>query len=384
MPAITPDDARAAEGLSERPEGVSVTVTREPLTYEPDAPRSYFHDLVMATRGDATASGRVQKHAEELRVILVDRETRARRRAETEGVQLRANPSRLDGQGGYAAPPLWLIDQTASAPRPARALSALMPGFVLPAGAGEVSVPRLTTGAAVGVAQDGAPVPGQDFADAAATSPVVAFAGQSDVPLQLLEQSPPGAYLDAAIFRDLTGDYDFKLERMLANGSGANGEFLGFLNVPAGTGLATTITYTDASPTAAELIPFCGQAAAQLGNKRGLGPETWLLRTSRKAWITSSAWPNLGWPLLTYPDAEDNAIPATLGAGTNEDAIAAVRPSDMLLLESVPRVRVDRESLSGTLGVRLQLLGYAAALTARYPTSIATVRGTGLIVQSGF
>lgn len=359
-------------------------VVREPLTYEPAAPHSYFQDLTRAVRGDSAALGRLQRHSTELRAILAGREQRARRRAAADGVELRATVGRVDGQGGFAAPPLWLIDQTATAPRPGRALAALMPSFLLPAGVSEVSVPRLTTGTAVGVAQDGASVPGRDVVDAAATSPAVAFAGQLDVALQLLEQSPPGAYLDETIFRDLAADYDLQLERMLANGSGTNGEFLGVLNVPSGDGLATTETYTDGSPTTAELAPSLGKAIAQLGNKRGLGAETWLMRTSRKAWLTVSAWPDAIWPLLTVPTVEDNAIPATLGAGGDEDAIVACRPSDMLLLETAPRVRVDRESLSGTLSVRLQLLGYAAAFTARQPASIATVRGTGLIVQPGF
>jgi hypothetical protein len=259
-----------------------------------------------------------------------------------------------------------------------------MPGFLLPAGAGEVNEPRLSTGTAVNATADNAPVPGRDIVDAAAASPVVTIAGQSDVPLQLLEQSPPGAYLDHLIFTDLSGDYDLKLEQMLANGTGTGSQFLGILNVPAGAGLASAVTYTDASPTVAELIPFLGQAIAQLANARGLGPETWLMRTSRKAWINVSAWPDMDWPLLTYPTTEDNAIPATLGAAANQDAIIACRPSDMLLLESVPRFRVFDEVLSGILGARLQMLGYAAAFVARQPTAIATVTGTGLIVQSGF
>jgi hypothetical protein len=365
------------------------TVLHEPLTYEPDAPHSYFRDLALAFEGNHPgAEARQQRHATEMRTVLAERETRARAAAAAQGVELRVSPSRIDGQGGFGAPPLWLIDQTATAPRPGRALSALMPGFLLPDGVGEVNVPRLTTGTLVGTPADGAPGPGRDNTDAAVTSPVVTFAGLSDVALQLLELSPPGAYLDHAIFADLAADYDLRLEAMLANGSGSGGQFLGVLNVPAGAGLASAVTYTDASPTAAELVPLCAQAAAQLGNARGLGPETWLMRTSRKAWINAAAWPQPAGPLLDYPTTEDNAIPATLGGATpgagTQDAIVACRPTDMLLLETVPRMTIDLESQSGEIGARLRLLGYAAAFVARYPTAIATITGSGMTVQPGF
>jgi hypothetical protein len=82
----------------------------------------------------------------------------------------------------------------------------------------------------------------------------------------------------------------------------------------------------------------------------------------------------LGWPV--FPD---DAIPATLGTGSNQDAILLCRPSDNLLLESDERMSVNVEPLSGTLQARLQLRGYAAHMV-RQPTGIC---GTGMI-QSGF
>lgn len=361
----------------------AVSITHEPLTYRQDVRDSYFRDVAYAARHDAAAQARLDRHAAEMRTVLAAREASARAVAATQGLELRVNPDRVDGQGGYASGPLWLMDFAATAPRPGRALAELMPSFTLPAGVSEVSLPRLSTGTQVGVTADGAPVPGRDIVDAAVTSPVVTLSGQSDVALQLLEQSPGGAFLDAIIFRDLAADYDLKLEQQLVNGTGAGGQLLGLLNVPAGAGLANAITYTDASPTALEMVPYIGQAAAQVGNARGLGPEAWLLRTSRRAWLNAAAWPSPGHS-FGYPPVETNAIPATLGAGGNQDAIVACRPSDMLLLESVPRFRVEFESLSGTLQARLQMLGYAAAFPARRPTGIATVTGTGMAVQSGW
>lgn len=390
----------------------NASVTSEPLTYRKDASVSYFQDMAAsADRRDPAAQARLKRHAEEMRVEIGLREVRARAAADRAGIELRISPSRLDGQGGYASPPLWLMDDLATVPRPGRVLAGLMPSFVLPAGVGEVNLPRLTTSTHTAVVVDGGAVTDRDITDAAATSPVVTIAGDADMALQLLEQAPSGGYLDHVIFKDLAASYDRNLEVQLLNGSGAGGNLLGVLNVPtgaAGSGLAAVITYTDASPTAPELYPFLGQAVAQLGDARLLPPEVWLMRTAREAWILfaqdtagmplshpshspspvvpfmlDDRQPTQGSAIGTYPVFRDDAIPATLGAGT-QDTIVLCRPSDMLLLESAPRTLVDFESQSGTLGVRLQFRAYAAALVARYPTGIATVQGTGMAVQSGW
>jgi hypothetical protein len=371
-------------------ESTEVRVVSEPLTYERGAnDRSYFKDLATraTTRDDKSAAARrLDAHAAEMRVEIPAREERAWEAAEAAGVEFRLNPSRADGQGGYASPPLWLVDQVALAPRPGRVLADLIHGFRLPGGVSEVNVPRLTTGTAVQVVADGAAPASADIVDAATTSPVVTLAGDGDTVMQLLEQSPAGAHLDHAIFRDLSGAYDARLEVQLINGTGIGGQLLGLLNVPAGAGLANAVTFTDGTPTPSKLAPFAGQAIAQVGNARLLPPETWLMRTSREAWVyladDRKAPPDA--PLGPYPIRKSDAIPATLGAAGNQDAIIACRPSDMLLLESAPKIRVDQDSLSGTLGVRLQLVGYAAALVARYPTGISTITGSGCVVQPGW
>lgn len=383
MPILTLDDSATAGDA--RDIAARLAVTSEPLTYERHGPHSYFQDLARHTdRRDRESGGRLERHATELRAVAAEREQRAWAVAREQGMQLRVSPSRIDGQGGFGSPPLWLMDALASVPRADRALANLMPKYTLPAGVGEVNLPRLTTGTLTGVVADGGAVTVRDITDAAVTSPVATIAGQSDMALQLLEQSPAGGYLDHVIFRDLRESYDFQLERQLINGTGASGQLLGVLNVPTGAGLASNVTYTDASPTAQEMVPFVGQAAAQLGNSRLLPPEAWLMRTSRWAWIASAAWPTSQTKtLLAYDVVEDDAIPATLGAGS-QDVIIGCRPSDMLLLESAPRALVDFESLSGVLGVRLQLRAYVAAFTARQPTAIVTLTGTGLTVQSGF
>jgi HK97 family phage major capsid protein len=266
----------------------AIEITHEPLTYEPSARVSYFRDLALSRNGDLGAEQRLERHAQEMREVIPAREREAEQRARAAGVEYRVNPSTTDGTGGYFAVPLWLLDQFATAPRPMRVLADRIPNLPLPRGASEVKLPRITTGTSAAVVSDGAAVPSQDVIDAAASQPVTPIAGESDVSLQLLEQSPPGAHLDFAIFRDLTNSYDATLETLIVNGSGTGQTFTGILNLATGAGAVTALSYTDASPTAAELAPVIAQAVAQLADKRLAPPEVIVMRTARWVWIAIS------------------------------------------------------------------------------------------------
>lgn len=384
MSALGTERAREDEGLEPRSNERRVRIVSEPLTYAVGAPASYFRDLALSEiNEDTAATARLRRHADEMEKELPDFEARART---VDGMEYRVNPNRTAGQGGNFAPPLWLIEQAATAPRPGRVLASMIPSFALPPGVSSVNLPRLTTGTDTGVAADGGAVPSQDIIDALVTSPAMPIAGQGDIALQNLEQSPAGAHLDHAIFADLSADYDTQLETLLFNGSGVNGQFYGLLNLPTGAGLVSAIAFTDANPTPPEMVLPLSQAAAQLGDARGLPPETWLMRTARWAWLNAfdtTTRPLPLAPLLGFPHRLDDAIPTNVG-GAARDAIIACRPSDMILLESAPRTSVKLEVLSGTLQARLQLHGYAAALLGRYPTGIATVTGTGMAIASGY
>jgi HK97 family phage major capsid protein len=380
-----------------------VRVTREPLTYERSAPRSYFRDLALAHNDNGDARIRLERHEDEMRVEVAERERRAWTRARDQGIELRVNPNRTDGQGGYFSPPLWLIDEFATAPRPSRVLSALAPTFPLPAGISQVNLPRLTTGTQTQGQNDLEAESDRDLIDAQVSSTVVTITGQGDVALQLLEQSPPGAHLDWAIFKDLTADYDAQMEMQLLVGSGA-GQLTGLLGMSG----ANAVTYTSATPTGSAIFAYLGNMAAQIGDARLMPPEVWLMRTARWSWL-GTAEDTTGQPLavpghvpvmpmpylfddnrpapvahlLGWPIYCDDAIPANFGTGANQDIVLACRPSDMILLESVPRTAVMLEVLSGTLQARLQLHAYVASLTGRYPSGVATLAGSGLVVQTG-
>jgi HK97 family phage major capsid protein len=282
-------------------------------------------------------------------------------------------------------------------------LADLIPAsFPLPRGVQSINVPIIkSTGTQVLPVANNQGQPDQDITDASGASNVVTLSGQADVALQLLEQSPPGAHIDWALFKDMTGSYDAQLEGQLMNGAGsASNQLNGVLNVPS----QVDITFTNATPTGALLYPYLGQAVAQIGDGRDVPPEAWFMRTARWAWITTaedtSGLP-FGLPspffmgntadtpdpvggLLGFPVFLDDAIPATFGAGGNQDQIACLRPSDLIFFEGAPQMSVDLEVLSAALGARLIYRNYAAAITSRFAAGIAAIAGTGLVVQSGF
>ena len=72
----------------------------------------------------------------------------------------------------------------------------------LPAGTDSINIPRLLTGTATGVqTADNAPVAEQDLTDAFINAPVHTIAGQQDLAIQLIDQSPIA--FDEVVFREI-------------------------------------------------------------------------------------------------------------------------------------------------------------------------------------
>ena len=327
----------------------------------------YFRDLALRSRNSDSAA-RLERHGRQMEAEF---ERRARQATVTgpDGVEVRANPDRTQGQGGYFAPPAWIIQDFASAPRPERVLAALAVRFPLPPNAQSVNLPRLVTGVGVGNESDLDSADDVDLIDASTTSQVVTVAGQSDVALQLLEQSPPSAALDWAIWSDVSLAYDSDLEQQLTYGTGASGQLLGVTQL---SGI-NSVTYTDASPTGAELYPYLGQAGARLRrrpqaaargaadarfDRAGRGWPRWSTRKAASPCChrtTASPRPPLPVPAppawarsLGFLSPPLESIPATSGTGGNQDQIIACKPSDIILWESEPRTMVGTEVLCGT------------------------------------
>lgn len=405
----------------ERSRSPRVQILKEPLTYEArlvrdkSSPRgfraisarenrSYVQDFVLAQlKGDTEAQYRLDRHGREMRKVAEVRESLFNPDVEVDFEQRAVNWT--SGFGGYFAPPLWINEQFAIQPTPERVLANLAPQFELPQGAQSVNLPAWNTGIHVGEAQVGSPLITQGLTDSPISSAVATIAGNFDVPMQMLEQSPQGSHLDWMVFTAMEARYGYKLELQLFNGAGStspqgsgNNQLLGILNNPA-IPASNVISYTgqgeSGGPTggATVMFPYLGIAMAAVGQNRLLPPENWMMTTSRVAWIGTQEDLQNRPLMIANSDGSgkfdmvainvelNDAIPRTVNG--NQEPIFCLRPSDWLILESDRRTQVMQEVVSGTLSARLQMRRYVAALL-RYPSSVAYLIGTGMATGGGF
>ena len=366
-------------------EGVSVG--SEARTYRPDGQNSYFRDLATASiYNDADARGRLERHVQEI------------------GMETRVNGSRIDGAGGYFVAPRWLMDEYISLARPARPFADACHKLPLPIGTDTINIPKIATGSQIAVqSTDGAPIASTDATDTFVTSPVITLAGQSDVSMQLIEQSPAG--FDKVIFSDLARAYATQLDIQTLTGAGTIGQVTGALTMSG----SSVVTYTDGTPTVPELYPKLADAIRSVHSNLFLPPTHIWMHPRRWAWCLSAldssnrplVVPNAQGPYNslgaeTNVDSEggpvgtiqgvsvfvDASIPTNLGAGANEDRIIVTRMDQLYLFEGELRTRAMQEVLSGTLQVRLQAYNYVAYIANRLPAAVAIIAGTGLVTPT--
>ncbi|MFI6249040.1 phage major capsid protein [Streptomyces sp. NPDC051016] len=365
-----------------------VSSVTESRTYERGNGRSYLQDLakVQLNMDSGEARERLQRHAQD---VATDPEYR--------------DLDRTDGNGGYFVPPVWLMSQFIELARAGRAYANLCNGQPLPPGTDSINIPKVASGTSTAIqTADNGGVSETDADDDFVNAPVRTIAGQQDVAIQLLDQSPVS--FDEVIFRDLTADYATKTDLQVIAGTGLNGQVLGVR----GTSNIETVTYTDATPTVAKLYSKVADAVQRVHTLRFMAPTVIVMHPRRWAYLLAATDAN-GRPLVVpnsgnpqnaiatlgavaaeqvvgsmhgLPVVTDPSIPTTLGAGTNQDVIHVLRASDLLLFESGIRSRVLPEVGSGTLTVRLQVYGYLAFTAARYPKSVVEIGGTGLVAPS--
>jgi HK97 family phage major capsid protein len=453
--------------------GDPVTVTSEPTVYGRGGRHSFFLDLARTQLGKGDGDGgleqardRMGRHEAELRVDLPKRQEIRNRQAErgiedllsgealTRGTRRERRMahrerlayerflaagmeiyekrfiSRTPGQGGYLVPPLWLVDEYIEYLRAGRTFADLWRGFPLPSGTDSINIPRLVIGTATGPQPgDGAPVPGRDATDNFVQARVMTVAGQQDVVLQMLDQSPIA--IDQVIFPDLAADYNMQVSAQLMLGSGypqLNGLWptgvLGTAAGPSATGFITQATgLTTAQWTGAlSFYTAAGQQLSQLSRNRFL-PPSGVISNPAVWYALSTSVDTTGRPIVMPamqgqgfnaaagdddgPQAEgpighiqgvpwylDPNIPLTFGgtgatqpyigtisngntapvqgsggAGVNANVytpLIAARFQDLFLWEGEMRTRVLQEVLSGTLQARFQLYAYLASMPNRY------------------
>jgi HK97 family phage major capsid protein len=301
--------------------------------------------------------------------------------------------SRIDGQGGYAVPPAWLMNQYIELARPGRAFANLVQHQPLPGGTDSINIPKVLTGTSTAIqTADNTPVTDVDLTDTYINAPVRTISGQQGVAIQLLDQSPIA--FDDLVFRDLIADYASQLDKQCLYGSGTNGQVLGVNNTPNISTIAvSTVDIHGVYSAIANAIQTVHTTRFQPPEVVVMHPRRWgwflalLDNQQRPLFLPDANRPYnaagiledvasqqvvgsiQGLPVVTDPNIATNS-----GAGT-EDIVYVLRASDVVLWESGVRARVLPETKAQNLTVLLQLYGYVAFSAARYAASIVEVTG---------
>jgi hypothetical protein len=371
-PALPPYDQRHRVGQEER-------------TYRPDQDRrgsNFERDVAAAFLGDYEARDRLARHMQEERVERGDQLQRAA------------------GTGAFAGlvVPQYLTDLYAPAAAARRPFADACRGHDLPAQGMTVNLSRITTSTSTAIqASENTAVSETNIDDTLMTINVQTNAGQQTLSRQAIER---GAGVEPVVLDDLFRRYATTLDSTLLN-QATNGL----------TNVATSVAYTDATPTVAELYPkvlegLSGVEAALLD--MASGDNMAVMHSRRWYWMQnalSSTWPLVSQPGIAAqmgmtnlgtnygsgvrgvlpngtPVIVDNNVGTTLGAGT-EDEIYLVDRNECHLWEdpSAPMYIRAEQPAAASLGVLMVVYGYFAYTHARYAQA-RKIAGTGLIAPT--
>lgn len=362
-----------------------VSVTEEPRTYSEHAKeRSFFTDVYnMTFNQDISATERIQRHQREEEVINRDGTT-----SNYSGLVVPNYITALAAELARAQRPF--ADQCTRLPLPENGLS--------------IEISRITTGSSAAIqATENSAVSETDIDDTLLTSQIRTIASGQQVSRQVLER---GTGTDALIMADMQAAMATTLDQQLITGTGASGQLLGIHEISG----SNSVTYTDASPTAAELWPKLIDAVQQINSNRFAGPDLIVMHPRRAAFLLSAldstnrplvlpqanapqnaqgvgpvaGYGNTGLTIAGIPVVQDANVPTDKGSGDNEDIIYIVRRADMLLFEEATAptmVRMD-QTAGTTLTVTIVGYQYAGFVAGRYPAAISKISGTGLTPPS--
>lgn len=327
----------------------------------------------------------------------LEAEQRLVRHMQEERVERAQYLTRAAGTGAFSGlvVPQYLTDMYAPAVANLRPFADICNHHDLPTEGMTVNISRITTASSVALqATENTAVSETDMDDTLLTENVQTASGQQTLSRQALER---GTGIEEVALGDLFKRYATTLDNTLIN--------------QATTGLAavaTTTTYTDASPTVPELYPkllgaAAGVEAALLGQAV---PSHVIMHSRRWYWMQSQVGPN--WPTIQQPGIDvqaagvnnavrygtgsrgvlpngmsavvDNNVSTAGGTGTNEDAIFVV-PQDECHLWEDPQAPVfirAEQAKAASLGVLLVLYGYFAYSLRRYSNGMQSITGTGL------
>lgn len=360
-------------------------VGAEKRTYNPDSDKrgkQFLQDVGSALLGDMDARDRLNRHSTE------------------ESVERGGQEFRAAGTGAFAGlvVPQYLTDMYAPLARANRPFADAINKHDLPASGMTVNLSRITTGTSTAIQTENAAASETNIDDTLLTINVQTNAGQQTLSRQAIER---GTGVEGAMLDDLFRAYATTLDSTLLN-QATNGL----------TNVATSVAYTDASPTAAEFYPrvleaLSGVEAALLDQDPG--DNVAVMHSRRWYWMQSqvgTSWPFIQQPGISpqmgavnfaerygngfrgvlpngTPVIVDNNIATTLGAGTNEDEvyICSLRESHLWEDPNAPMLIRAEQPAAASLGVLFVVYGYFAYTHARYAQA-RKIAGTGLVTPT--
>jgi HK97 family phage major capsid protein len=350
------------------------TVKSEARTYAAASQNSFMVDAFNSQfRNDAAASERLARHMTEERV-----ERRDVTSANFAGLVV----------------PQFLIDLAAPYARAGRPVADSARKHQLPDAGLTISISKVTTGSSVDTQSEGASVSETNMDDTKLDISVVTIAGQQTVSRQALER---GTGVDMIVMGDLVNAYHTKLDANLV------AELL--------SSAGQSVTYTDASPTVAELYPKLADAIQKVQTTFFAGPNAVIMHPRRLAFFLAAldttnrplvvpaqrsqngvgagngapVYGNSGYEIMGLPIITDANVSTAQGAGTNEDTIFIGNLQELHLWEQGSGepmyLRFDQPK-AAELDVLAVVYGYAAYTANRYANAWAKVGGTGLVTPT--
>jgi hypothetical protein len=177
--------------------------------------------------------------------------------------------------------------------------------------------------------------------------------------------------------------------------------------------ITQVVTYTDASPTVAELYPKLADAIQRIQTNFFAGPNFILMHPRRLAFILAALddqkrplavpvpnfngqpaiasgngapiYGNSGYTIMGLPVITDANVITTNGAGANEDVIILGNTQEAHLFEQgsgEPMMLRFEQPKASELDVTMIVYGYSAFTANRYPNAFSLIGGTGLVTPT--
>ena len=366
-------EARSKEAAEVRKHTAVVEVKSEARTYEKHSPNNFLADAFAAQfNGDFEARERLARHMNEERV-----ERRDVTSANFAGLVV----------------PQYLTDLAAPLARAGRPVADAARKHPLPASGLTISISKITTGTSTAAQTEGASVSETNMDDTKLDISIGTIAGQQTVSRQALER---GTGVDMIVMNDLIASYHTTLD------SAVVAELL--------SSAGQSVTYTDASPSVAELYPKLMDAIQKVQTTFFAGPNAIIMHPRRLAFIMAALdttnrplvvpaprnqngiasgngavqYGNSGYEIAGLPVITDANVSVAQGAGTNEDTIFVGSLQELHLWEDAGApmfLRFDQPK-AAELDVLAVVYGYSAYTANRYPNAWAKIGGTGLVTPT--